>query len=180
MIALKIQEFKSAQKLQGNQPLLKINNREEEVKAPYQFDPAKGRIHRTGCRSIPESSNSALYSLWEFGAQDQELACPQCKPAPEETKRDNPHIAMDLFYGLLSVADQFSGVIRERGREFRNSSEGQRMSADLEGMYQEFGDRERQVMDTVLSSLDGIAKIVGDIEAGLNDQNDREENPPDA
>ena len=49
-----------------------------------QFDSARGRLHRRGCRFIPPSSRSALYALWQVSPEEEKLACPQCRPAPTE------------------------------------------------------------------------------------------------
>ena len=58
---------------------------------------------------------------------------------------------------MLSVLDQFGSVIRERGREFRESDEGRKLKAGLDGLYRNLEDRERATLQVVLSSLDGAA-----------------------
>lgn len=171
-IALGIQGLRRAQSRSGGQPLLRIDNRVDAESAPFQFDTARGRIHRTGCRAIPESSKSALYGVWRFGPEDEELACPRCKPVPDEEKGGDPHLATDMLYGLLSVIDQFGGVLRERGREYRRSREGQKLEQEIGALYRGIGEREREVLQAVISSLDGIVQVVRDLDDGVNGRSD--------
>jgi hypothetical protein len=92
-IGLRIQELHASGKLAGDQPLLRIDNSERARQAPFQFDAARGQLHRTGCRAIPPTSRSALYGVWEIGADGAAVACPRCNPtgkpaaAPEAEAR---------------------------------------------------------------------------------------------
>jgi hypothetical protein len=79
-VGLRIQELHASGKLPGDQPLLRIDNRERAREAPFQFDAAKGQLHRTGCRAIPTGSDSALYAVWEVKAEDPALGCSRCNP----------------------------------------------------------------------------------------------------
>ncbi|WP_421994961.1 hypothetical protein [Reyranella sp.] len=79
-VGLRIQELHASGKLAGNQPLLRIDNSERARQAPFQFDAARGQLHRTGCRAIPSGSRSALYAVWEVNAESQAVACPRCRP----------------------------------------------------------------------------------------------------
>jgi hypothetical protein len=97
---------------------------------------------------------------------------------PQEDSSDDRGFASDLLYGLLSVVDQFSGVLRERGLEYRNSSEGQRLAGQIEGFYRGLGERERQVVAAALLSLDGLAKTIRDLDASLNGANGHDATPP--
>ncbi len=181
--ALKLQELQRANRLRGNQPLLKIDNREEAAQAPYQFDTALGKLHKRGCKAIPESSKSALYGLWKIGEQEHKYACTVCQPAPREPAPSEERNHTDLLYGLLSIVDQFSGVLMERGREYRKSQEGRDLGAGLEGVYRELDHQERQIVDVVISSLDGIIGAVRRLddqisEGGEADQTQDGRDPP--
>ena len=79
-IGLRIQELHASGKLAGDQPLLRIDNSEQARQAPFQFDAARGQLHRTGCRAIPPTSRSALYGVWEIGTEGKSVACPRCNP----------------------------------------------------------------------------------------------------
>src|SRR4051812_22530725 len=81
-LALKIQELRQ----QGGPDarLLRIDNREEAAHAPFQFDTVKARLHRTGCRAIPEGSRTALYGVWRLPAQAAAYGCPTCRPDAED------------------------------------------------------------------------------------------------
>ena len=79
-IGLRIQELHASGKLAGDQPLLRIDNSERARHAPFQFDAARGQLHRTGCRAIPPTSRSALYGVWEIGTDGAAVACPRCNP----------------------------------------------------------------------------------------------------
>ncbi len=175
--ALKLQELHRANRLHGNQPLLKIDNREEAEQAPYQFDTALGKLHKKGCKAIPESSRSALYGLWKIGEQERKYACAVCSPAPREPVPGEQRSHTDLLYGLLSIVDQFSGVLMERGREYRKSKEGRDLGAGLEGVYQELDNQEKQIVDVVISSLDGVIGAVRQLDDQINEGTEPDETP---
>ena len=66
-IGLRIQELHAAGKLAADQPLLRIDNSERARQAPFQFDAARGQLHRTGCRP---SAHLALGPLRRVGDRD--------------------------------------------------------------------------------------------------------------
>jgi hypothetical protein len=166
VIALKIQELRG----QGDEarPLLRIDNRARAAAAPFQFDTAVGRLHRNGCSAIPSSSKTALYGLWHVPPHGPEYACPVCRPADEDESDVDREGPSDYLYGLLSVIDQFGGVIRERGREFRESREGQQLKSGLDGVYRNLDESGRATLDVVLSSLDGLLATLVDIDKSLD------------
>ena len=86
-IGLRIQELHAAGKLAGDQPLLRIDNSEQARQAPFQFDAARGQLHRTDCRAIPPTSRSALYGVWEIGTDGAAVACPRCNPMGKPAAR---------------------------------------------------------------------------------------------
>lgn len=171
-VGLHIQELHAAGHLRGQQPLLRIDNRDEARRAPFQFDAATGRLHRTGCKAIPKGSLSALYGVWQIGQDEQPLACPRCKPMPKTDERVNDtEFPMDMIYGVLSVISQFGGVLRERGQEYRNSQAGQMLGQQIDKMYRGVNDREKAVLDVLLTSLDGLARTIRDLDENLNGMN---------
>ena len=169
-VALEIQELHRRGKVRDTQPLLRIDQRKESAEAPFQFDAARGILHRNGCRAIPRSSKSALYGVWEFRANEPHLACPRCKPAPTKKKRaartlDVP--ASDLVYGVLSILDQFGGVLRERGREYRRSQNGDQLRSGVRDLYEMIGTGERDVLQVIAAALDGLSSVVNDLQRNL-------------
>ncbi len=194
MVGLRIQELHASGKLPGEQPLLRIDNRERAREAPFQFDAAKGQLHRTGCRAIPSGSDSALYAVWEVKAEDPALGCSRCNPidAPPAAEaeaspqaeakpqaeaqadvknagsRPQDDHTTDLLYGFLSIVTQFGGVLRERGQEYRRSRAGAVVGARFEKIYAEVNEGERRVLDVLTSSLDTLAVVLRDIEGGIN------------
>ncbi len=175
-LALAAQQLRSAQE-GGDRPLLRIDYREEAAKAPYQFDSVQGRLHRRGCRSIPKSSRSALYGVWQVGPEERKLACPQCGPEPTEGKTRDDSFPTDLLYGLLSIFDQFGNALRERGREYRKSRQGRQLRADLDQLLDSFGGRERDILDIVVSAFDGMARTIRDLDNRLNGGDHRNGSP---
>ena len=166
-IALKIQEL--AQRQSEPRPLLRIDNRDDAADAPFQFDAAAARLHRKGCRAIPSRSRTALYGLWQIPPQAKPYACPFCKPRQDDEGEAMPRDRVtDYVYGFLSVIDQFGSVIRERGREFRESEEGRQLKAGLDGFYRTLEERERATLKTVLNSLDGLLSTIADIDKSLD------------
>ncbi len=173
LLALKLQQLHKERKLEGDQPLLRIDYREEAAQAPFQFDAARSKLHRTGCRAIPQSSRTALFGVWRIQPEDQKHACRRCCPGPESERTMDKNFTSDLFYGLLSIVDQFGNVLRERGREYRNSESGQQAELDIEGLYARLGKKEKETLDVVLSSLDDVLKMVRDFNRSLNGSNGR-------
>lgn len=172
IVGLRIQELHTNGSLRGTQPLLRIDNREQAKRAPFQLDAATGRLHRVGCRSIPKGSRSALYGIWRIRKTDRPLACPRCKPmAKADEKKEDPKYPTDLLYGVLSVVNQFGGVLRERGQEYRSSRMGKVVGEQIETMYRSINERERSVLDTVLTSLEVLAGMVRNLEADLQGPN---------
>lgn len=195
-IGLQIQNLHAAGQLNGDQPLLRIDNREQARQAPFQFDPAGGLLHRTGCKAIPAGSRSALYGVWEAGAEDPALACPRCEPlgkandgprpqaappprgdaeagvagakAAAASDRTQDDHAVDVLFGLLSVVSQFGGVLRERGQEYRRSRAGAALGERVSKMYAGVNERERHVLDVLTASLDMLAVTLRDLEGGIN------------
>jgi hypothetical protein len=165
VLALKIQELGARQ--EEPRPLLRVDNRAEAARAPFQFDTVAARLHRHGCRAIPSSSQTALYGLWQIPPLARQFACTVCRPQADE-ESDMAEGPTDYIYGLLSVLDQFGGVIRERGREFRESEEGQQLKAGLDGVYSGLEDRERATLRVVLNSLDGLLATLTDIHQSLD------------
>jgi len=172
IVGLSIQDLHTKGWLHGTQPLLRIDNSDKAGRAPFQLDAVTGRLHRAGCRSIPKGSTSALYGIRRIGKNDQPLECPRCKPMPKtDDKTEDPDFPTDLLYGLLSVVSQFGGVLRERGQEYRNSRAGKLMSAQIEGVYRGVNEREKNVLDTILTSLDDLANAIRDLNANVNGAN---------
>jgi hypothetical protein len=171
LVALKIQEWHAAAKLEGDQPLLRIDNREEVEEAPFQFDAASGRLHRRGCHALAAPSRRPVYGVWQVGLHEWTLACARCKPVAENDDAQDRSAAADLLFGFVSIVAQFGGVLRERGREYRQSSPGRVLNQQIETLYQGLGRRERDIVDTVLVSLDGLVTRIRDIDRGLNGMN---------
>lgn len=77
-------------------------------------------------------------------------------------------MATDLFYGVLSVAGQFASVLRERGKEYRKSEEGQMVQHTIEGLYASFNEQQKEVLNTIVSTLDNVEKMVKEYEENIN------------
>jgi hypothetical protein len=166
VIALKIQELRRRQS--EPRPLLRIDNREEAANAPFQFDTVAARLHRKGCRAIPNGSRTALYGLWQIPPQARQYACPVCRPRAEGEGEMAKDGVTDYVFGVLSMLEQFGSVIRERGREFRETEEGRQLKAGLDGLYRNLEDRERATLKVVLSSLDGLLTTIAEIDKSLD------------
>ena len=193
-IGLQIQDLHAAGRLNDEQPLLRIDNREQARQAPFQFDAAGGLLHRADCKAIPAGSRSALYGVWEVGTEDPALACPRCEPlgkingaprpqaapqpqAAEPKERPQDDHTVDVLYGLLSVVSQFGGVLRERGQEYRRSRAGAALGERVTKIYAGVNERERQVIDVLTASLDMIAVALRDMEAGVSGEQDAAPGP---
>jgi hypothetical protein len=181
IVGLGIQELRSSGALKGAQPLLRIDNRERARRAPFQLDAANGKLHRRGCRSIPRSSRTALYGVWSIGESDPPTTCSRCNPMPGPgDKKDDPEYPSDFIYGVLSVVNQFSSVLRERGQEYRNSQVGKLLGTQIDAMYRGINERERIILNVVLNSLKELANTLRDLDEDLTGTNGAAPNGNDA
>lgn len=169
--SLAVQQLHQDGKLGSPDRLLRIENRAETESAPFQFDAVNGILHRRGCSAIPHAARTALYGLWRFDSNDQRGACPRCKPVTDELKAAEQPERTDLLFGLISVVDQFAGVLKERGKDYQRTAEGQKLTAQLDSFYRTLGQREKEVLDTVLLSLDQLVQRIRQIDTGLNTAN---------
>ena len=172
IVGLGIQELRSNGALRGPQPLLRIDYRERARRAPFQLDAATGKLHRRGCRSIPRSSQTALYGVWRIDESDPPIPCSRCNPMPSPgDKKDDPDYPSDLIYGVLSVVNQFGSVLRERGQEYRNSQVGKLLGTQIDAMYRGINERERIILNVVLNSLEQLANTLRDLDENLTGTN---------
>lgn len=165
--ALVIQELHRGGRREGWDTLLRIDNRTEAARAPYQFDAVHGVLHRLGCKAIPASAAAALYGLWHVGPDEQAYACARCKPMAEESKREETD-RTDLLFGLVSVIGQFAGVLKERGKDYQKTDEGRKITVQLGSFYQALGRREKEIVDTVLETLEALIGKLRDADERLN------------
>lgn len=176
--ALAVQELRSRGRLGGPDFLLRIDNRAEAAEAPFQFDAANGIVHRRGCGAVPADARSALYGFWKIGPEDQQHACQRCRPVPDDHPKVEETDRTDLLYGLLSVVDQFAGVLKERGKDYQRTSTGQELGTRLGTFYDTLGRREKAVLDVILRSLEELVDRVEELDQGLKNarrHDDRDE-----
>lgn len=164
-VALAVQALRRAGGL-GSDVLVRIDNTAEAAVAPYQFDAATGRLHRRGCRAIPDGA--PLYARWHLGRDDLTVACKRCKPLPDETKPSDPTDRADLLLGILSLVSQFSGVLKERGADYQKTDEGQALTAQLGAIYRDLGQREKNMLDAMLGALDTVVERLRALDRSLN------------
>ena len=145
--------------------LLRIDNRAAEANAPFQFDAAGGLLHRRGCRAI--RAHAPVFGLTNPSPEDLSRACKRCNPVPEPPDPKS-HDRVDVLFGLVSLVDQFSGVLKERGKDYRQTAEGQRLDTQLGEVYRDLGAREKEILDAVLGTLDQIVARLRALDGTLN------------
>jgi len=150
----------------GLDVLVRIDNTAEADAAPYQFDANAGKLHRRSCRAIPDSA--PLYGRWHLSRDDLIHACQRCKPLPDEPNTSEQTDRADLLFGLFSLVDQFSGVLKQRGKDYQKTDEGRALTAQLGAVYRGLGRREKEVLDTVLGMLDGGIERLRALDRSLN------------
>lgn len=172
VLAIAIQRSRVQGRLNGDQPLIRIDAQREAAQAPFQFDPVCGRLHRRDCHAIPSDARSALFGRWTMDAHDIVLACPLCCPAPQSTIPRGERIeTVELLYGVASILGQFGTLLRERGKEFRNSDEGRQLEQQVESFYAQLDVQQRHVFDLLLTSLEQLAKAVQECDRNLQAAN---------
>jgi hypothetical protein len=159
-IALALQALRQQPGVDVRRPLLRIDYRPEAAAAPFRFDMAGGKLHRSDCPAISQTPSQALYSVWDPGEELTALACQKCQPAPTESAHMRQDSSLDIIYGFLSMVDQFGSVLRERGREYRNSRQGKRLAKDLGGMFSALDQTQQDALQLTLASLDGLVKAI--------------------
>jgi hypothetical protein len=120
-LALRVQELRSNGLLKETETFLNLDYTSQAAQAPFLFDMAGGILHRNYCTAVPNGSRSALYAVWELGEEDKERACPICCPQSVEQPPVQTESASDLLFGIISFVDQFSSILRERGKQYRQS-----------------------------------------------------------
>ncbi len=179
MVALKLQTLRGADKIDDAQPLISLDYRKEAAAAPFQFDIANGKLHRTKCSAIPQESGTALYGIWVPGEGDMALACKQCKPVLSKSQNgvamgkgeDNgKDFARDIVFGFLSIIEQFGSVLTERGREYRSSDRGKQAEKAFEKLYGELDKKQKDVLDITIASLDTLIDVVRNFDQGLEEK----------
>ena len=159
-IALALQALRQERGVDVRRPLLRIDYRPEAASAPFRFDMAGGKLHRSGCPAILQAPPQALYSVWDPGEELPALACEKCQPAPIESAPMRQDSSLDIIYGFLSIVDQFGSVLKERGREYRSSRRGRRLAKDLSGMFSALDQTQQDALQLTLASLDGLVKVM--------------------
>ena len=110
----------------------------------------------------------AAVRLWHLSHDNVKHACKRCKPLPDEPNVNEPKDRADLLFGLVSLVDQFAGVLKERGRDYQSTEQGQQLSAQLGDIYRSLGRREKEVLDTVLGTLDTVIQRLRELDRSLN------------
>ena len=169
-IAIAIQQLHAEGKTDDEQPLVRLDYRQEAARAPFQFDSAKGKLHRTGCPAIPETSRPALYAVWAIRPQDLRFACARCRPMTKDSQPPAQPDVMDLAYGVLSVVDQFRSILFERGREYRQSVRGRKLEGPLAGILAGLGQSQERGAATVLSAMDSLLEALNACNQSLTGQ----------
>ena len=177
-ISLKIQELHRDGKITDEQALLKIDYRNEAVNAPFIFDTVNGRLHHAACKKIPYNSKTALYSVWQLQDKDLELSCKECHPVPVKKGDMKKVSTSDIVYGFISVMDQFGSVLLERGKEYRRSERGQKVTKSIDALFKELDHKQREVLNIVLSSMDGVLKTMQELNANLEQTGNNENGAP--
>jgi hypothetical protein len=167
-ISLTIQELRRTGKIPAEPSLLRIHNPGEMTNAPFMFDMVNGRLHRAQCAKIPTVSRSALYAVWQPWQADLQQSCEICRPATAEVRHMKTHIASDIVFGFLSLLDQFSSVLIERGKEYRNSTQGRQLEESFDGVLSALDQKQKEVLDLAISSLEVLLEGIEGRNGNLN------------
>lgn len=173
VFAIALQELRSQGKVSDARPLLRIDGQVEAAMAPYQFDPVYGKLHRRGCSNIADDSRSALFARWSMGLDERFLACPHCRPHPYPRGQEAQDVTLDILFGVISILDQFGTVLRERGKEYRTSSDGQELERKLEDLYQNLDRQQKETIEVMLHSMDQMVKFLREADRNLSQVHDK-------
>jgi hypothetical protein len=160
LVTLELQRLFAGRHADPAEVLLRIDYRQEAKTAPFQFDMVHGKLHRSGCGSIPADCTPALYAVWAPGEELERVACHRCRPSGAEAATMKQDPALDVLFGLISIVDQFGSVLKERGKEYRSSAKGRKLAEDLDGMFSALDETQRDALRVTVASLDGLVKAV--------------------
>jgi hypothetical protein len=150
-LALRVQELRSNGLVKNTEALLNLDYTSQAAQAPFLFDIAGGVLHRNGCNAIPNGSRSTLYALPELREGDEKLACPICRPQSAPQPKVQAESASDLVFGIISFVDQFSSILRERGKQYRHSHRKKPLVARIE-----------KLISWLRPFRTGVRKIIGE------------------
>jgi hypothetical protein len=168
LFAIAIQHYRATGRLNGDQPLIRIDYREEAANAPFQFDPVRGTIHRTQCQAIPSDARSAIFARWRMQEEEAVMACLRCRPKPRGREPSvERNETLEVLYGIMSILGQFGTLLRERGKEFRNSEEGKQLEKRVEVLYANLDEQQKRTLEVVLLSLDQLIEVVRECDKRL-------------
>ena len=173
VFSLALQQLRTEGAIQDDRPLFRIDCQDEAAQAPFQFDPVQGKLHRRDCAIIPEYSRSALFARWTMGSGEQPLACSHCRPSSlthyQDTQQD---VTLDIFFGVISILDQFGTVLQERGKEYRSSKEGQELERKLQDLYGNLDRKQKETLGVMLDSMDQMVKFLKEADRQLHETPD--------
>src|SRR5690606_31830234 len=129
--------------------------------------------HRRGCSNIADDSRSALFARWSMGLHEQFLACSHCRPHPNPRGQEAQDVTLDILFGVISILDQFGTVLRERGKEYRTSSDGQELERKLEDLYQNLDRQQKDTIEVMLHSMDQMVKFLREADRNLSQVQDK-------
>ncbi|HSF08479.1 MAG TPA: hypothetical protein VLA60_03635, partial [Nitrospirales bacterium] len=73
----------------------------------------------------------------------------------------------------ISILDQFGTVLRERGKEYRTSSDGQELERKLEDLYQNLDRQQKDTIEVMLHSMDQMVKFLREADRNLSQVHDK-------
>ena len=162
--AILLQRLRSQGRLAHDQPLVRIDYRDQARNAPFRYDSAQGILHRRECAAIPADSQSVLYAVWQIEDRDRKHACKKCNPTPHQNGNQTL-TTTDVVFGLLSIIDQFGTILFERGKEFRQTARGKDLERSLGGILEDINDANKQGLGLITSSLDTIVRVINEYNA---------------
>ena len=167
-LAISLQELRAHNSISDSQPLIRIDRQDDAAQAPFQFDPVYGQLHRRDCSVISEDVRSALFARWNMGVEERRLACSYCRPTPITGEKQSQELTLDIFFGVISILDQFGTVLQERGKEYRTSKEGKELERKLGELYNNLDRQQKDTLEVVLGSMDHMIKLLRMADHNLN------------
>ena len=174
VFSIALQRMRTEGAIRDDRPLIRIDFQDEAAQAPFQFDPVQGRLHRRDCAIVPKHSRSALFARWTMWDGEQPLACSHCRPSPLALQPDHQQdITLDIFFGVISILDQFGTVLQERGKEYRSSKEGQELEKKLQGLYGNLDRKQKETLGVMLETMDQMVRFLKEAEGHLHEETNR-------
>jgi hypothetical protein len=79
---------------------------------------------------------------------------------PNKNKLDRPVDVGDILLGLVSLVDQFSSILSQRGQDFRRTERGRHVEQSLSGFFGELSRMQQEGVNLLTGAVDRLYSAI--------------------